>query len=172
MSDLDHLPPSARLWLFALDGDVPDGLLADVRAFCAQWTTHGRAVPAAADALAGCVVAVAAQLSDADVNAGVSGCGIDAMQHAVEAAAERHGRALVPALSVAFRGADGLWQTATRPAFRRLVAAGEAGVETCVLDLTPVTLGALRDAGGPERRAADTWHAVAFRLAASAGAGA
>ena len=164
MSSLDHLPPSARLWLFALDADVPDGLLADVRAFCAQWTSHGRAVPAAADALAGRVVAVAAQISDAEANAGVSGCGIDAMQHAVEAAAERHGRALVPALSVVYRDAGGTWRAAPRPAFRSLVASDEAGSETRVLDLTPATLGAIRAAGGVEQRAAHTWHAVAFRL--------
>lgn len=164
MSPLDRLPPSARVWLFALDGDVPDGLLADVHAFCAQWASHGRPVPATADVLSGRVVAVAAQLSDAEVNAGVSGCGIDAMQHAVEAAAGRHGRALVPALSVVYRDDVGAWQTAARPAFRRLVASGEAGPETRVLDLTPATLRTLRAAGGAEQRAGDTWHAVAFRL--------
>jgi len=159
-----HLPPSARLWLFALDGPVPEALLADVRAFCAGWTSHGRTVAAAADVLAEVVVAVAAQISDAEVNAGVSGCGIDAMQHAVEGAAARYDRALAPALAVTVRDAEGTWRTVPRPAFRRLVRDGEAGPETRVLDLTPATLGALTAAGGVERAAAEAWHGVSFGL--------
>ena len=35
MDDFAAFPDSARLWLFALDGD-PEALLADVRAFCAS----------------------------------------------------------------------------------------------------------------------------------------
>ena len=166
---LDALSDSARLWLFAAEpapaqaGADPAAMLADVQAFCGSWTSHGRPVRASADVLAGRVVAVAAQISDAEFNAGVSGCGIDAMQHAVEAAATRHGLTLAPALAVTFRDAAGAWQTLPRPAFRRFVADGVAGADTRVLDLTPATLGALR-AVGVERRAGDTWHAAAFRL--------
>ena len=164
---LDALPDSARVWLVALDGDAPAALLADVRAFCDAWTSHGRPVAAAADALAGGrVVAVAALISEADVNAGVSGCGIDAMQRAVETAAQAHDLAVAPALSVTYRGADG-WKTASRPAFRRLVRSGEVGAETRVLDLTPTALGALRAAGGAERAAGEAWHATAFQMRAA-----
>lgn len=170
MTDFDALPDSARLWLFAFDGDVPEALAADVRAFCAQWTSHGRPVTARAEALSGRVLAVAARISEADVNAGVSGCGIDAMQHAVEAAAERHGQTLAPALAVTYRDAAGVFQTVARPAFRRLVRSAEAGAATRVLDLTPATLGALRAAGGAERTAGDAWHATAFQMRAAASA--
>ncbi|HEX8385048.1 MAG TPA: hypothetical protein VF576_02635 [Rubricoccaceae bacterium] len=168
MTDLDRLPPTARLWLFTLDGAVPDALLDDVRAFCAGWSSHGRPVQAVADGLTGHVLAVAALISDAEFNAGVSGCGIDAMQRAVEAAADRHGLALAPALSVTYRDGSGAWQTVARPAFRRLVGNGEVGPETRVLDLTPGTLGELREAGGPERPAAESWHGPVFGLQAVA----
>ena len=171
---LDRLPPTARLWLFAFDRPfVPAALLADVEAFCETWTSHGRPVPATAEVLEPGVLAVAAQLSDAEVNrqvgaanAGVSGCGIDAMQRAVEAAAERHGRTLADPLSVVVFAGE--WQSASRPAFRRLVQGGQVSGETEVLDLTPTTLGALREAGGVARPAGETWHRVAFRIPVAA----
>lgn len=163
MDDLSALPDSARLWLFALDG-AAEAILPDLRAFCAAWTSHGRPVRAAADALDGHVLAVAALITEADTNAGVSGCGIDAMQHAVETAATRAGLALTPALSVTARSENGAWASMTRPAFRQLVCDGAAGSETLVLDLTPATLGALRAAGGVVRTAGETWHALTFGL--------
>ncbi|HEX8299846.1 MAG TPA: hypothetical protein VF594_11860 [Rubricoccaceae bacterium] len=160
------LPDSARLWLVATDGD-PSVMLADVRAFCESWQSHGRSVHARADVLAGRVLAVAAQISDAEFNAGVSGCGIDAMQHAVEASAARHGLLLTPALSVTYRDGSGAWQSVPRSVFRTLVTTGDAGPETHVLDLTPTTLGALHTVGGPEQPAGELWHAMTFGLGAS-----
>ena len=157
------LPDDARLWLFAFDSD-PAAVLPDVRAFCAAWTSHGRPVRAEADVLAGRVLAVGALISETDVNAGVSGCGIDAMQHAVEDAVTRHGLALTPALAVTLRDASGAWTSRPRTDVRARVASGEVGPDTRVLDLTPATVGALREVGGVERRAGDAWHAAAFGL--------
>ena len=134
---MTDLPDAARLWLFAFDGD-PSPLLPDVRAFCRAWTSHGRPVTAAADVLAGRVLAVAAVLTEAEANAGVSGCGIDAMQHAVETAAvARRARAHARARRhlprrrgrVGGHGAPGL----PRPRGRRRGSAPQ----TRVLDLTP-----------------------------------
>ena len=165
---LPGLGDDARLWLFAvLGGDA--AVVTDLQAFVPAWQSHGRPVPAAAadvtpPGFPGVVLAVAARLSDADVNAGVSGCGIDAMQHAVEAAVARAGGHLVPALSVVYRDGDG-WQVAARPAFRALVQRGAADARTPVLDLTATTLGALR-AHGLARPAGEAWHGRAFRLAA------
>ncbi len=163
------LPDDARLWLFAFDGD-PATLLPDVQAFCAGWTSHGRPVRAEAEVLAGRVLAVAALIAEADVNAGVSGCGIDAMQHAVEGAAAEHRIALTPALAVTLRDTSGAWTSMPRSGVRALVATGEVGPDARVLDLTPCTLGALRAAGGAERAAGDAWHAAAFGLGAGASA--
>ncbi|GAB5537119.1 MAG: hypothetical protein Rubg2KO_33680 [Rubricoccaceae bacterium] len=165
---LDTLPNAARLWLFALDrqpdADTLASALADIQAWLPTWASHGRPVPAQADALEGRVIAVGAVISPEDVNAGVSGCGIDAMQHAVEGALERHGLAMASALSVTYE-ADGDWHTAPRPAFRQLVRDGQANGSTRMLDLTHDTVGALR-ANGLARPAADTWAGRAFRLAA------
>ena len=165
---LDALPDAARLWLFALDHQPAartlNNALADVQTWLPSWASHGRPVQAQAEVVEGRVIVVGAVISPEEVNAGVSGCGIDSMQHAVEGALERHGLALASALSVTYE-ADGEWHTAPRPAFRQLVRAGDADGGTHVLDLTLDTVGALRE-HGLARPAADTWAARAFRLVA------
>lgn len=99
------------------------------------------------------------------MNAGVSGCGIDAMERAVAEALAAAGAALAPPLAVTFRDGDGAWQTVARPAFRRRVRDGAAGAGTPILDVTAATAGELRQRG-VERPAGDTWAARAFALAA------
>ena len=166
---LDSLPDAARLWLFpldrTLDAAAADALRDRLARWLPTWTSHRRPVHAEADVLAGRVLAVGAVISEADLNAGVSGCGIDAMERAVASALDASGVALAPALGVTFRDAEGAWTSLARPAFRRLVREGSADAETRVLDVTPETVGALRQRG-VERPAGDTWHARAFRLAA------
>ena len=166
---LDPLPDAARVWLFPLDQTLDDAASDTLRqrlaAWLPSWTSHGRPVQAAAEVLAGRVVAVGAVISEADLNAGVSGCGIDAMERAVGQALESAGAALAPALAVTFRDPAGAWQTVARPAFRRRVREGAAGPETPILDVTAETAGALRR-HGVERPAGATWAARAFALAA------
>lgn len=161
----DALPDAARVWLFALDRAPADpaALLGRLDRWLPTWQSHGRPVRADAALLEGRVLAVAAVISEADLNAGVSGCGIDAMERAVAEALAAEGLALAPALGVTYRDREGEWHSAPRPAFRRLVRAGEAGPETVVLDVTARTLGDLR-ARGVARPAADTWAARAFAL--------
>ena len=165
---LDPLPDAARVWLFPLDQtlDAPaaDALRQRLAGWLPSWASHGRPVRAAAEVVAGRVLAVGAVISEADLNAGVSGCGIDAMERAVADALAAGGVALAPALAVTYRDRDGAWQTAARPAFRRLVRGGEAGPETPILDVTARTVGEVR-ARGVERAAAETWAAAAFALA-------
>ncbi|MAQ93368.1 MAG: hypothetical protein CMM84_07560 [Rhodothermaceae bacterium] len=166
---LDSLPDAARLWLVPLDRTLDDAeadaLRQSVAGWLPSWQSHGRPVRAEAAVLSGRVLAVGAVISEADLNAGVSGCGIDAMEHAVAAALEAHGVARAPALSVLFRDAAGDWQALPRPAFRRLVRSGDAGPETVLLDVTATTVGEARDRG-IERPARETWAARAFALAA------
>ena len=169
---LDALPDAARLWLFpldqTLDADKADALKRRVADWLPSWVSHGRPVAASAAVVEGRVLAVGAVISEADLNAGVSGCGIDAMERAVAAALDAEGVALAPALGVTFLdGAgdgDGGWASVSRPAFRRLVRSGEAGPETVILDVTPQTVGALRQSG-VSRPAGETWAARAFALA-------
>lgn len=167
MALFPSLPDSARVWLFAASGPVPSTVLEAVRAFLPTWASHGRPVTAQADTLADQVLTVAALISPKDLNAGVSGCGIDAMSHAVEAALTDAGLALASPLAVTYRDARGAWTTVARPVFRRLAREGDVGAETRVLDLTPTDLGTLR-ASGVERSAADAWHGRAFRIGVAA----
>lgn len=165
---LDSLPDAARLWLFPLDrtlGDAEaDALRQSVAGWLPSWQSHGRPVRAEAAVVAGRALAVGAVISEDDLNAGVSGCGIDAMERAVAEALAAHGVALAPALSVTYRDAADDWRSVPRPAFRRLTRTGEAGPETRLLDVTARTVGDLR-AGGVERPAGETWAARAFALA-------
>ena len=175
---LAPLPDAARLWLFAADRDLTDAetaaLLDRVRAFADGWTSHARPVPAAVDLLARRVLAVGAVINEGEVNAGVSGCGIDSLQHAVEAAADACGLGWLPPLAVLYRDDAGMVQSVARSDFRRLARAGAVDAATPVLDLTLTTVGALR-AEGVERPAGRSWHGRTFGLAAQAeaeGAGA
>ena len=165
---LDPLPDAARVWLFPLDRtlstDAADALRQRVADWLPSWQSHGRPVTAEAAVLEGRAIAVGAVISEADLNAGVSGCGIDSMERAVAAALEAEGVALASPLAVVFRDGDA-WQSAPRPAFRRRVKAGEAGPETPILDVTATTVGELR-ARGAVRPAGETWAARAFALAA------
>lgn len=159
------LPDSARLWLFvAAPPDAATGALAALREWLPSWASHGRPVTAAADSLNGGILAIAAVISADELNAGVSGCGIDAMQQAVTAALGAAGGRLSPGLAVRYRGDGDQWVDVSRPAFRRLVAAGEVHPRTLVVDATPTTLRDLRGAAGAVRPAADAWTGRAFGL--------
>lgn len=160
---LAPLPDAARVWLFALDGPA-DSALPAVAAWLPSWTSHGRPVAARAEVVAERVLAVGAVISPEELNAGVSGCGIDAMRHAVEQAIAQAGLTLTPALSVTYCDAGGAWQTVARPAFRQQVASGAVTPATLVADVTPDTVGALR-ADGAVRPAADAWTGRVFGLA-------
>lgn len=163
---LASLPDAARVWLFALDGSA-GAVLPAVQAWLPSWASHGRPVTAAAEAVSEHVLAVGAVLSADELNAGVSGCGIDAMRHHVDAAVAGAGQALVPALSILYRDAAGAWQAVPRPVFRRLARAGAIHAQTLVVDVTADTVGGLR-AHGAVRPAADAWTGRAFGLALTA----
>ena len=164
---LDSLPDSARLWLVpldrTLDAEAADALRQRVAAWLPSWASHGRPVRAEAAVLAGRALAVGAVISQADVNAGVSGCGIDTMEHAVDEALAAADVGRAPALGVLARDAAGDWQALSRPAFRALVRDGRADAQTPVLDVTADTVGALRQRGAV-RPAGEAWTGRAFRI--------
>ena len=168
---LAALPDDARVWVFAADRPLDAAARAAVRArvaaFTSGWRSHGRPVAAGAAWAADGVLAVGGAISPEEMNAGVSGCGIDAMTHAVEQAAADAGFEWLGGLSVVyFDGAEP--RAAERPTFRRLAREGAVGPGTPVLDLTATTVGELR-ARGVVRPAAEAWHGRAFGLAAAHG---
>ena len=160
---LPDLPDHARLWIFTADRTLSASeqarLCGTVERFVATWASHGRPVPGGALLLEDRFVVVAAH-----PEGGVSGCGIDSLVHAVEAAGDDVGVAWVDGLQVVYRDADGEVRVLPRPAFRRLAREGTVTAATSVFDTTLATLGDLRSAG-LERPAGSAWHGRAFRLA-------
>jgi hypothetical protein len=156
------LPDDARLWVFTANRTLSDGEEARLRdlldPFIAQWTSHGRSVPGGA-----VVYERRFALVGAHLQGGVSGCGIDSLVHAVEAAGAEIGVEWVDGLNVVFRDADGAIRVLPRPAFRQLARDGAVTAATRVFDTTVGTVGALRR-DGLERPAGSTWHGRAFRL--------
>lgn len=167
MALFPSLPDAARVWLCAASGPIPASALDAVRAFLPTWASHGRPVTAEATVIADSVLVVAAVISSEEMNAGVSGCGIDAMSHAVETAFSDSGLTQASPLAVTYRDARGAWATVARPVFRRLAKDGEVDGDTPVLDLTSTDLSTLR-ASGVERPAAEAWHGRAFGLGVAA----
>ena len=164
---LDPLPDAARVWLFPLHRTLTASESARlgerIGEWLPTWASHGRPVQARAEVLTDRVLAVGAVISQADLNAGVSGCGIDAMEREVAQALAEADLALASGLGVTFRDERGDWQTVARPAFRRRVRDGISGAVTPILDVTAETVGVVRQAG-VERPARETWAARAFAL--------
>jgi hypothetical protein len=160
----EGLPDEARVWLFAAERAFEPKewrtILERVRHFIADWRSHGRPVASAAEVLEGRVLAVAGVITPDDLNAGVSGCGIDSMMRAAEGAALEAGCRWAGNLDVLYDDGDS-WRAVSRSEFRQLVAAGAITLDTPVIDLTPGTVGALRRVG-VARPAGEAWHAAAF----------
>ena len=157
------LSDQARLWTYAadrpLDAAEQAALLQRVRAFLQSWTSHGRPVRGEADVRADRFLLVAGEIP----GGAISGCGIDASVHAVEAAGAELGIGWLSPLNVFYRDGAGDVQALPRPAFRKLVRLGEVDARTSVFDLTAATLGDVRHAGF-ERAAGEAWHALAFKI--------
>lgn len=157
------LPDDARCWIYAAEHPLSEAeqqaLLDELNAFFDGWTSHGRPVQGAATILDGQFLVVAGTIPGGDI----SGCGIDASVHAVEAAAARQGVAWASPLRIFYRHADGTVRHVTRGAFRRSVAAGEVTAETLVFDVSLTLLGAMRG-GGFEQPAGQAWHARVFKI--------
>lgn len=165
---LPSLPADARVWLFAsarlLSHEEQEAVLAQAQLFLGTWTSHGMPVQGETELLYDCALAVGACIAQEELNAGVSGCGIDSLTHAVEAIAARLGFDWTEALEILYFGAEGAPQTVSRSEFRRRVKAGVVTPESFVLDLTSTSLGELRT-NGIKRRVADTWLAGVFPMA-------
>ena len=162
------LPDNARIWLFAagreLSSEQQVALQADIKTFLSGWKSHGRPVPGDAGILFDRVLVVGAHLSEDELNAGVSGCGIDSLTHAVESTAAKLGFDWTGALDVLYYDMDDTLQTVSRSKFRQLAEEGAVPSDTLALDLTTTSAGELR-ANGIKGRVADTWHAGLLRRA-------
>lgn len=165
---LPSLPPNARVWLFTpdriLSSDDQDSIVAQAKSFASTWMSHGRPVHGEVELLHGCVLVVGACIEEEGSNAGISGCGIDGLVHAVEATAVRLGFSWTRALDVAYYDDDEVLRTVSRSEFRRLARDGHITPESVVLDLSSTSVGDLRRRG-VKLRAADSWHISLLPLA-------
>ncbi len=155
------LPDSARLWVFPFDRALTPAdsrrLTTTIETFIATWTSHGRPVEAAAEIRDDHFLLVAAQIPGGDV----SGCGIDALLHALTSVLADSGAQLASGLAVAFRNAAGRVEVWSRQAFKEAAREGRVSPETPVFDASLTLLKALRG-GAFEQPAGDTWLARFF----------
>ena len=161
-----NLPDTARLWIYATDRPLTDAEEADLTRrledFLDDWSSHGRAVEGHAEVREGRFVLLAAHLPG-HANGDVSGCGIDASVHVLEAFAQENELPWTSSLDVFYRDADGAVRNASRPDFQALSERGAVDRTTPVFDRDLKTVAALRE-GRFEHPAGESWHAEAFSL--------
>jgi hypothetical protein len=167
-SDIDLLPPDARLWAFgsdrALTPDEAKQVTEALTRFIERWTAHSDELTAGFRLFEDRFVLVAVDES----RVAASGCSIDTLIHQLTELERALGVELLNGRLVWYRDASGDIVSCDREEFRQLGEEGQVDGEIGVFDLTLSRLGDWRS-GGFERPAAHTWHA---RLLAGSGVGA
>lgn len=160
---LDHLPDSARLWVFGagrpLGAEEERAILSAVDRFLEGWHAHGHPLAAAREWRYGRFMLVGVD----DRIAPPSGCSIDALVRTLKGLEEELGVTLVDGGAVWYRedGPEGGIRCTDRPGFRERVRGGEVTRETVVFDGSVTKVEDLR-AGRWERPAGEGWHAQVF----------
>jgi hypothetical protein len=162
MKTLETLADDARLWIFAAERPLADGLRTQVEqefdAFLAQWKSHGKPLTAAYAIVHDRFVAVA-MIPDGDP----SGCSVDKLYGLVKRIESATGSSLLDGDRIFYRDDSGEIASVSRAQFREMVKRGDAAADTPVFDLTIDRLGTFRK-GEFEKRAAESWHAAAFGI--------
>ncbi|MDE2771539.1 MAG: hypothetical protein OXI44_10300 [Bacteroidota bacterium] len=139
---LHDLSDEARLWVIALDGDETglQGLLTRTQQFIEQWVSHGRPVQGAAVLEANRFLLVAGEVA----GGAISGCGIDALMHAIQEASMIENCRLLSSMLIYYRSESGQVNYTSRANFRKIVSEGLISSTTRVFNPGIYTLGALR----------------------------
>lgn len=157
-SDIDLLPPDARLWVFgsgrALTLDEAELLTETLNRFIERWTAHSADLTAAFELVEDRFILVAVD----ETRVAASGCSIDTLIRQLGELEGALGIELLNGRLVWYRDASGAIVSCDREGFRRLGMEGQIDGGTGVFDLT---LDRLEDwrSGAFERPAAETWHA-------------
>ena len=155
------LSNEAHLWIIALDGkhtDIRD-LLTQTQLFLEQWTSHGRPIRSEAMLKSNRFLLVAGEIPGSTI----SGCGVDALMHAVEEiSAKKNCRILSPML-VFYRTEHGTVDYVSRNQAREMIHQGLISLETIVFNPGIYTLCALRT-GEFEMPLSDSVYARIFRI--------
>lgn len=138
----NNLSDEARLWVIALDGDETGlrGLLTRTRQFIKQWVSHGRPVQGAVVLEANRFLLVAGEVA----GGAISGCGIDALMHAIQEASTIENCRLLSSLLIYYRSESGEVNYVSRGNFRKMVSEGLISSATKVFNPGIHTLEALR----------------------------
>lgn len=155
LQPFDGFPDDARLWLASFPRPLLPAeqarLRAQFEAFRPHWKTHGEPIESAFALLEGQVLAVAERTMQTQP----SGCAIDAMLRQLYKLADLLELSLLDAQKVLVRAGGGL-QAVPKTRLEAMLAGGEIGPDTPVLDLTLQQLGELRE-GRLERPLGQTW---------------
>ncbi len=158
------LSDDAHLWVIALDGKQADlrKLLLQTQLFLEQWTSHGRPIQGAAMIKSDRFLLVAGEIPGGTI----SGCGIDALMHAVEEISANKDCPILSSMLIFYRTEHGAIHFASRSQFREQIRQGLITPATHVFNLGTCTLGALRT-GEFERPLCDSVYARLFRIPAT-----
>ncbi len=154
-----HLPDSARLWIFGVARPVSTeeeaALLERVDDFLGAWKAHGYPLAAAREWLYGRFLLVGV---DEEVTP-PSGCSIDALVRSLLALEAQLETEIVGGAPVWYRegGPDGEIQRVSRVEFKNLAVEGVVSRDTIVFDLSLTRIDGLRE-GRWESPAHQSWH--------------
>ena len=156
---VDQLPPHARVWIYQASRPLTEAEIAAARPalarFAEEWTSHGRALHAAAEFRHRQFLVIGL---DEDV-AGASGCSIDASVRFVAQLEQQLGVELLEKSQLAFLRGGGV-HLLSRGELKAAVAAGTVQPNTLYFDNTLATKGEL--ATQWPRPAGQTWLARYF----------
>lgn len=157
----EELSDEARLWVLPLEGTpvALQNLWTQIQLFLQQWTSHGRAIECASQLVSHRFLLIAGEIPGGTV----SGCGIDALMHAVEENSVKHNCRVLSSLLIYHRSAQGTIEFHPRGRFRGMIAEGLISGHTPVFNPGLHTLRALR-AGEFELPLQDSVYARIFQL--------
>ena len=155
----NHLPPTARVWVYQAARPLAEeeliAQLPRLAAFAESWTSHGQQLRAAAEFLHRQFLVIGLD----EGMAGASGCSIDASVRFVQELEQELGVALLEKSRMAFL-MHGKVQLLSRPELRSAIAAGQLTAEALYFNNTLATKQEL-DAQWPAP-AGQTWLATYF----------
>ena len=159
----ENLPQDARVWIYSLDRPLEKEdalqLKKDLEPFLESWQSHGRPVQGGWQLQEDRFIFIGALIPEAEI----SGCGIDASVHAIEAFTQLHNYRLLTGLHLFYRDENGAIQFLDRAAFRKKVRAGMISASTPVFDTSITSMQDLKSSGF-ELPAGQSWHATVFRI--------
>lgn len=156
----ESFPDSSRLWVFSLNGQVPDSekFQHGVQKFVSGWKAHGSPLKASVEIIDNQLLLVAAD----EEYSSASGCSIDALSKEISRLSQEAGLSVCDGGQVTFKFGEN-WKAVSRAEFQKLISAGQVNKETSVVDATLTSVGDLRSKG-VIKPVKEGWHVKAFNF--------